>query len=216
MNIPKTVSEKSKQLLFRLALRSRFPGDSIEINESDYPIGYCRDMAELNYFLEDLNARNLLLYRNKKTNRGGWTLTTEGWRLVEERTITSQSKKVFVALCYNEGMQGVYERAIAPAISESGFQPIKVNDVEHIQKIDDLIVSSIKESRFVVADFTHQRGGVYFEAGYALGLGLPVIWTCKKTDAENLHFDTRQYNHIIWENEEELKLRLRNRVGVIV
>ena len=119
-------------------------------------------------------------------------------------------------MCYNEEMEGVYERAIFPAIYNSGFQPIKVNDVEHIQKIGDIIVSSIKESRFVVADFSHQRGGVYFEAGYALGLGLPVIWTCKKSDAENLHFDTRQYNHIIWETEVELMVRLRNRVGVIV
>ena len=58
----------------------------------------------------------------------------------------------------------------------------------------------IKRSRFLVADVTGGRQGVYFEGGFAKGLGLPVIWTCSHgTDAELkkwMHFDTRQYNHI--------------------
>ncbi len=34
--------------------------------------------------------------------------------------------------------------------------------------------------RFMIADFTGHRGGVYFEAGFAHGLGIPVIWTCRE------------------------------------
>jgi hypothetical protein len=50
--------------------------------------------------------------------------------------------------------------------------------------------------------------GVYFEAGYALGLNLPVIWCVQKEGLDNVQFDTRQYNHILWESEEDLKERL--------
>ena len=33
-------------------------------------------------------------------------------------------------------------------------------------------MAEIRRSRFVVADYTGQVNGVYFEAGFALGLGL--------------------------------------------
>lgn len=73
-------------------------------------------------------------------------------------------------------------------------------------------VLQIRRSKFLVADFTVQRGGVYFEAGFAYGLGIPVIWSCKKTDLVNLHFDIRQYNFIDWKTPEELCERLCTRI----
>lgn len=84
---------------------------------------------------------------------------------------------------------------------------------EHNEKIDDRIIAEIRQSSLIVADFTGQRGGVYFEAGFAKGLGIPVIWTCHEDGVENLHFDTRQYNHIVWESPEDLKTKLINRIS---
>jgi hypothetical protein len=40
------------------------------------------------------------------------------------------------------------------------------------------------------------RLNVYFEAGVALGLGRPVIWTCREDDIARLPFDTRQFDMI--------------------
>ncbi len=56
---------------------------------------------------------------------------------------------------------------------------------------------------------------MYFEAGFALGLELPVIWTCRKGDLKNLHFDIRQYNCIDWETPVELATRLQSRVEAL-
>ncbi len=83
---------------------------------------------------------------------------------------------------------------------------------EHNGKIDDLIIAEIRKSGLLVADFTKQRGGVYFEAGFAMGLGIPVIWTCRSDDVEKLNFDTRQYNHIIWTDADDLKKKLQLRI----
>lgn len=80
----------------------------------------------------------------------------------------------------------------------------------------DQIIAEIRRSKFLIADFTGHRGGVYFEAGFALGLGLPVIWTCRKDNLENLHFDIRQYNFIDWETGEELQERLTNRIQATI
>ena len=89
---------------------------------------------------------------------------------------------------------------------------MRIDLEEHNEKICDRIISEIRRSGLVVADFTGQRGGVYFESGYAMGLGIPVIRTCRKDFMETLHFDTRQYNHVSWESPEELKGKLINRI----
>jgi tRNA A37 threonylcarbamoyladenosine modification protein TsaB len=67
--------------------------------------------------------------------------------------------------------------------------------------------------RFLVADFTGQRGSVYYESGFAHGLNIPVIYTCRQDWMEKAHFDTRQYNHIVWKDEQDLYTQLFNRIG---
>ena len=70
----------------------------------------------------------------------------------------------------------------------------------------------------MVADFTNQRGGVYFESGYALGLGLDVIWLCKDVELKEVHFDNRQYNFITWKEDalKEMEKRLQFRIERII
>ena len=117
---------------------------------------------------------------------------------------------------FGPSMSDPYDRGFQSGISRAGYNPIRVDQQEHINKIDDEIIARINSSAFVVADFSGHRGGVYFEAGYALGLGLPVVWTCRETDIDSLHFDIRQYNCILWETPEELATRLENRIGASI
>jgi nucleoside 2-deoxyribosyltransferase len=57
---------------------------------------------------------------------------------------------------------------------------------------------------------------VYFEAGFMLGLGRPVIWVCEKKDLKNVHFDTRQYNTIDYADAKDLRTRLQLRIEAIL
>ena len=68
----------------------------------------------------------------------------------------------------------------------------------------------------MIADFTEHRNGVYFEAGFGRGLGLEVIYTCKKDEIENAHFDTRQNQHILWSNHEDLLEQLIFRINALI
>ena len=54
----------------------------------------------------------------------------------------------------------------------------------------DKVLGDIRLSPFVVADFTEHRNGVYLEAGFARGLGLRVVHTCRKDHMDKAHFDT--------------------------
>ena len=89
---------------------------------------------------------------------------------------------------------------------------MRVDDIEYCGKIDDVILRMVDVARFVVADLALQRGGVYFEAGYALGRRIPVVWTCRKDDMSNRHFDVGQYNCIDWVGEVDLRIRLTRRL----
>jgi hypothetical protein len=77
-------------------------------------------------------------------------------------------------------------------------------------------MAEIRRSRFVVADYTQQKNGVYFEVGFALGLGLTVIPTCRADEVDQLHFDIRHLNTLAWTKPDDLALKLSQRIrGVI-
>ena len=113
-------------------------------------------------------------------------------------------------------MDEAWEKGFEPGIRDAGYKPMRIDYKEHNNKIDDQIIAEIKRSRFLVADFTSERGGVYFEAGFAKGIKIPVIFTCRKDLSENIHFDTRQFNHILWEKPEELRERLKDRISATI
>ena len=143
-------------------------------------------------------------------------VTVEGYARAEVSSAHSSGRQAFVAMWFDPSMDGIYELGIAPAIEASGYEPKVINRDPTVDKIDDAIIAEIRKSRFIVADFTHgatgARGGVYFEAGLAMGLGIPVIFTCRHDMLDKLHFDTRQYNHIVWTGPEDLNERLRLRI----
>jgi nucleoside 2-deoxyribosyltransferase len=87
-----------------------------------------------------------------------------------------------------------------------------VGRVQHNDSISDLILAGLRAAQVVVADVTHQRNGVYFEGGFGMGLGRTVVWMCRDTDLANVHFDTRNYNHIVWNAHDDLRTKLRDRL----
>jgi nucleoside 2-deoxyribosyltransferase len=78
------------------------------------------------------------------------------------------------------------------------------------------ILAEIRRSRFLIADYTLMNNGVYFEAGFAVGLGIPVIGTCQSDHFENLHFDIRHINTIKWVSPAQLSSDLAKRVAAVI
>ena len=59
-------------------------------------------------------------------------------------------------------------------------------------------------ARFVISDLTQGSYGAYWEAGFAEGRGIPVIYTCEKAEwkKNKTHFDTNHMATIIWDIDE--------------
>ena len=176
---------------------------------------------ELNFFgdyLEEQKWTEVYDWQGRSNNQ---RVTVAGHvRLAELETTHTPSSRAFIAMWFDDSMKEAYDQGIAPAVRDAGYEPIRIDRKEHVNKIDDEIVAEIRRARFVVADFTQgrtgARGGVYYEAGFAQGLGIPVIFCCRKNRLRKVHFDTRQYNHIDWETPEDLRDRLAKRVVAVI
>lgn len=153
-------------------------------------------------------------------------LTSKGLiRLDATGAHAPNNDQAFVAMWFDASMEAAYDQGISPGLSDAGYRAFRVDRQEHANKIDDEIIAGIRRSRFLVADFTcgltengqaMARGGVYYEAGFAQGLQMPVIWCVRDDQVSQVHFDTRQFNHIVWNNAGDLRTKLGRRVTAVI
>jgi hypothetical protein len=206
---------KLDNLLREMGERTPALGKFAEFDpNSDYPLLIADGLDEVEYLIETLTNRGYL-----DGDLGGLRLTLLGWERLEEIKRTGlSSSRCFVAMWFDSSMNEIYETAIAPAISRAGYEPLRIDRHEHVNRIDDEIIGQIRRSRFMVADFTGQRHGVYFEAGLMLGLGRTVIWMARNEELKGgagLHFDVRQFNFITYDSAVEAEKRLYDRILAI-
>jgi hypothetical protein len=218
---PRTVSDCTNRLLLNLAAMSRFAGQRHRIDgPDDYPLAYGTNGAELMFMLDHLMQDGLLNGPPVRSDPPifDWAaVSLKGWARVEQlRSKATSFTQAFVAMTFDTALEWIYSSAIAIAVRDAGYQPLILIKQEHADRVDERIVLELNRSRFVIAEFAQHRPSVYFEAGYAVGRGVPVIWTCRAEDYEGAHFDTRQYNHIVWKTAEELRERLYTRIKVVV
>lgn len=209
--------EKQNKLLKAIELQTNYPGKEVILTpDLDASLAWAENDQEFTYYVKSLIDRGLIEINSTK----GRTLndplypmiiTAHGWEYLEKNETDIQSKtQAFVAMSFDTTLLALFKNAIEPAIDKAGYRAYRVDAQPHLERIDAKIISEIKNSRFLVADVTQQKAGVYYEAGFAHGLGIPVIWCVKKDELKDVHFDTRQYNHILWETEEELKEQLHD------
>jgi hypothetical protein len=209
-----SVIERARQLLMALAGASGFLGDQVFVEYKMWVAAtWSLNEEEVGKLLEYLASQGWIERSEVLGPQDHVTLTMPGWMHVESVTRSNvESEQGFVAMWFRPTLQRLYTEAISPAVREAGYRPHRVDSREFAGRIDDEIIGQIRRSRFLVADFTGHRGGVYWEAGFAFGLGLPVFFTCCRRDLRHLHFDVRQYNTIDWTSRADLRRRLRARI----
>jgi nucleoside 2-deoxyribosyltransferase len=109
------------------------------------------------------------------------------------------------------------DEVFRPAVEQTGFRLEHLDDEPAAGQIDDRLRVEIRMCRFLIADLTDDNRGAYWEAGYAEGLGKPVIYTCNKFyfEKEGTHFDTNHHQTVVWDPgnpnkaAEDLKATIR-------
>lgn len=211
--VPRTLTDALDRLVQYIGDHVETPEGVVPFNpQTDYPLLAASGPDAFIYYLQ--KARDLGLVELTRLEVGtAARLDVRGWeRMLELRRTRPASRQAFVAMWFSDETRDAWLKGIQPALDETGYDPVRVDLIEHNDPIDDLILLEIRRSGLMVADFTGHRNGVYFEAGFAMGLDIPVIRTCREDEIGELHFDTRQYNHIVWNAPEDLKESLIRRI----
>ena len=105
----------------------------------------------------------------------------------------------------DDGLDTFIRDVVKPAVRDDiGYDVVDMRDVSQAGVIDNIMRIQIRDAAFVIADLTHDNHGAYWEAGYAEGLGKPVIYICEQTkfDKEKSHFDTNHCTTVLWSRND--------------
>lgn len=152
-----------------------------------------RDLVR-GYFIPDVNG---------PVHAQDISLTLSGWDMYEsERQGRVSGTYGFLALKFgDEFLDPLVRDHIKPAIKSIGYEAVDLRDVSRAGVIDNLLRIQIRDAAFVIVDLTHDNAGAYWEAGYAEGLGKPVLYICQKEkfDSHKTHFDTNHCTTVMWD-----------------
>lgn len=174
-----------------------------------------RDLSEFEKIIYGLEFAGLIIVSGKLDSLNCIVfLTDEGEQVVERlregrriiiKPDISQRSTLFIASAFgHEDTDSLYANCFVPACEGLGYKPHRVDLTEPSETITSLIMEGITEAACVIADLTYARPFVYFEVGYAHGLGIPLLLTCRKDhfhgkeDSGRVHFDLVQYKISYW------------------
>lgn len=219
-----SVFEQANNLIRCLGENGKGPGETewIQPATHQFTIG-ARTPQGFGLIVDHLFDTDFLTGNQSKTmgafGNAHATLTFRGWEHFDQlQRGEIDSRTAFMAMKYGDaGIDQLVNQVLRPAVAQTGFALVRLDDRPQAGLIDDRLRVQIRTARFLIADLSHGNQGAYWEAGYAEGLGKPVIYTCEREafEREKTHFDTNHHLTVIWDvgntaqAAEELKATIR-------
>lgn len=144
-----------------------------------------------------------------------YDIATGGKRVPVVDVCCNGAGSVFVSMVMNKNRYpdvDIIRKGIESGIAFTGNSAYFLDKTAHNDNITQVMLKRICSCKFLVADFTHQNCGVYYEAGYAAALGKTVIHLCREDDFDNVHFDLKQTQFVRWQNEHDLAEKLKAQI----
>ena len=221
---PKSIDEMFNVIIGFVLKRQKYNGQMFRFYDIDddvlfvdHSLGADEKRTYKQFMLQSMKKEGLI-----EVIEGGFAidvfmLTSKAISMYQKNTLENSNRDVFVALKFNDNGDRI--STICDAIAEAGFNPIVMNRIETNNWIMPEIFHYIQTSRFVVVDFSLPCDGAYYEAGYAAALEKTVIHLFdrrKENDNNKLHFDIAQKSTIFYDNFDDLKTRLINRIKATI
>lgn len=215
--------EQLDNLILWMGAKQPTPGGDIDFSEQAISAIGALDSNSAGFVVEYAIDQGLVAGKVINTMGGAvfgpLMLSFNGWTYLEElRRGRSSSRIAVMAMKYGDlALDAIVRDHFKPAVAATGFELKRIDEGQPAGLIDDRMRVEIRQARFLISDLTHENNGAYWEAGYAEGLGKPVIYTCRKDvhEKEGTHFDTNHHLTVVWDPEniaealEKLKATIR-------
>ena len=125
------------------------------------------------------------------------------------------SRRVLVIMSYagRPELEDAYD-SFEQVTTALGYRCTRVTQANAGERILPDILDRIRRAAFTIVDLTDLRPNVFYELGYADGLGKKVVVTAK--DGTELPFDVKDIPAIMWNGQKQLKEDLRARIMEIM
>jgi len=204
--------EQADNMLIWMGENYPKPNDTVnsELNKLVASIG-AYDYEGVKYVLDFLNEQGMFVYFEAKFMTKDrvfhCVMSFRGWdRYYELQRSNKDSRLAFMAMKFGEEpLTTIYSNIMKDAVNKTGFDLRKLDEEKKAGLIDDKLRVEIRRSKFLIADLTHDNNGAYWEAGFAEGLGMPVIYVCEEEKFKTIktHFDTNHHLTVCWRNDKE-------------
>jgi hypothetical protein len=206
-----SINRKLDMLLRWFERQTTYAGEQVTVGGGLWPLIDAVNANEVAFLAEALAEEGLLRRRHDKSL--DFHITASGFGLLSPLAGSGKPGTCFIAMSFDPSLDVAFRDGIVAAVEKDcGYFVDRVDRVPHNENISDRIIAGIRGAQFVVADFTMHRQAVYYEAGFAQGLGRDVIRTCRDTAFNDLNFDTRQFLHLKWSEPSDLRITLANHV----
>lgn len=213
-NLP-TPAESSDNLILWLANEADGrPGMRLELSYADPKVlsklGVVAE-SDVSWIVRNLTEQGMIALARGVAGQFNWTghLTAKGWERFEDlRRAHVSSRFAFFARQFNNPeLDTLFDTCLRPAVEQTGYEIRTVT--QRADLIDAVIEDEIRRCRFLVADLSDANNGAYWEAGFAHGLGKPVIYICRANVAT--HFDANHRQTVKWNLDapEDFATRLK-------
>jgi hypothetical protein len=190
------------------------PGTRLELTylapELLSTIGVVRS-DDIGWIVRSLTSQEILQQASGVSGSFNWTgyLTAKGWNRFEElrRGRISSNFAFFARKFDSTDLDTVFEQCLRGAVKEIGYELRTAT--QKAGAIDAVMEDEIRRCRFLVADLSDANDGAYWEAGFAEGLGKPVIYICR--EGVRTHFDTNHRQTVQWRLDalEQASIKLK-------
>ena len=200
---------KINSLLLYLCDTIKTEIDNFDFNDIKYlsmrPASWICGDDELKYCFKSLFDGKYLIKTNPYTDDSFGFKITIKWHEhannFRNNLTIKNSNQVFIAMWFDKCVDFLSDY-LHSIVKEFKLNPLRIDEKIHNNNINNEIISEIKKSKFLIADLTGNRGGVYYEIGYAHALKIPVIITSDNKNKQDTHFDVKPYNCIFWEEDK--------------
>lgn len=204
---PISIQEQADNLMLELDSATQSPGHQVQLLVSSTWAGRigAADSSNVRFIAESLIAQGLI-EEVPVDNGRAYRITFSGYQYLDElKRGQRDSRKAFFASQWGDPrLDDAFRNVISPAVQQTGFRLFRLDHEPKAGLIDDRMRVEIRTSRFLIADLTHDNSGAYWEAGFAEGLGKPVIFTCERSvfEKRETHFDTNHHLTVVWDEDD--------------
>jgi hypothetical protein len=210
-SLPSPIEAQDNFLLYLSARLGPTPGQAAKISVSTpwiFSEAGVVNYGDLEWIVDDLINEELIIVKSSGNGFRDVCLTGGGWRRVDDlkKARVTSNFAFFARRFNNDDLDRLFEECLRKAVKEAAGFELRIAS-QKAGLIDSIIEDEIRRCRFLLADLSDDNPGAYWEAGFAEGLGKPVIYLCAEKDKntgedKTTHFDTSHRHTVYWDLEK--------------